>query len=55
MRKLKNSYPGMKESTVRGFKSNYEEVLEKAKRKSRPMTKALPEKKKRASIDAWGY
>ena len=36
----------MKESTVRGFKSNYEEELKKAKRQSRPMTKALPEKKR---------
>ena len=54
-RKLKNSYPDMKESTVREFKSNYEEELKKAKRQSRTMTKALLEKKKRASIDAWGY
>ena len=44
----------MKESTFRGFKSNYEEELKKAKRQSRTMTKALPEKR-RASIDAWGY
>ena len=55
VRKLKNSYPDMKESTVREFKSNCEEELKKAKRQSRTMTKALPEKKKRASIDAWGY
>ena len=41
----KNSYPDMKESTVRGFKSNYEEEMKKAKRQSRTMTKALPEKK----------
>ena len=34
VRKFKNLYPDMKESTVRGFKSNYEEEL-----------KALPEKK----------
>ena len=54
VRKFKNSYPDMKESTVREFKSNYEEDLKKARRQSRPMTKALPEKK-RASIDAWGY
>ena len=54
VRKFKNSYPDMKESTVQGFKSNYEEELKKAKRQSRPMTKALPEKK-RASIDVWGY
>ena len=54
VRKFKNSYPDMEESTARGFKSNYEEELKKAKRKSRAMTKALPEKK-RASIDAWGY
>ena len=54
VRKFKNSYPDMKESTVRGFKSNFEEELKKAKRQSRIMTKALPEKK-RASIDAWGY
>ena len=46
VRKFKNSYPDMKESTVRGFKSNYEEELKKAKRQSRTMTKALPEKKK---------
>ena len=45
VRKFKNSYPDMKESTVRGFKSNYEEELKKARRQSRPMTKALPEKK----------
>ena len=45
----------MKKSTVREFKSNYEEELKKAKRQSRTMTKALLEKKKRASIDAWGY
>ena len=32
VRKFKNSYPAMKESTVRGFKSNYEEELKKAKR-----------------------
>ena len=54
VRKLKKSCPDMKENTVRGFKSNYEEELKKTKRQSRPMTKALPEKKK-ASIDAWGY
>ena len=54
VRKFKNSYPDMKESTVQGFKSNYEEELKKVKRQSRPMTKALPEKK-RASIDVWGY
>ena len=36
----------MKESTVRGFKSNYEEEMKKAKRQSRTMTKALPEKKR---------
>ena len=47
VRKFKNSYPDMKESTVRGFKSNYEEELKKAKRQSRPMTKTLPEKKGR--------
>ena len=45
----------MKESTVRGFKSTYEEELKKATRQSRTMTKALPEKKKRPSIDAWSY
>ena len=45
VRKFKNSYPDMKKSTVRGFKSNYEEELKKAKRQSRPMTKTLPEKK----------
>ena len=45
VRKFKNLYPDMKESTVRGFKSNYEEELKKAKRQSRPMMKALPEKK----------
>ena len=44
----------MKEGTFRIFKSNFEEELKKAKRQSRIMTKALPEKK-RASIDAWGY
>ena len=54
VRKFKNSYPDKKESTVQGFKLNYEEELKKAKRQSRPMTKALPEKK-RASIDAWGH
>ena len=47
MRKFKNPYPDMKESTVRGFKSNYEEELKKAKRQSRTMTKAFPEKKKK--------
>ena len=47
VRKLKNPYPDMKESTVRGFKSNYEEELKKAKRQSRTMAKAFPEKKKR--------
>ena len=31
VRKFKNVYPDMKESTVRGFKSNYEEELKKAK------------------------
>ena len=31
LRKFKNLYPDMKESTVRGFKSNYEEELKKAK------------------------
>ena len=52
VRKFKNSYPDMKESTVPVFKSNYEEELKKAKQQSRTMTKALPEKKKkRASID----
>ena len=45
VRKFKNSYPDMNESAVRGFKSNYEEELKKAKRQSRTMTKALPEKK----------
>ena len=54
VRKFKNSYPDMKEGTFRGFKSNFEEELKKAKRQSKIMTKALPEKK-RASIDAWGY
>ena len=54
VRKLKNSYPDMKESAVREFKSNCEEELKKAKRQSRTMTKALPEKK-RASIDTSGY
>ena len=54
VRKFKNPYPHMKESTGRGFKSNYEEELKKAKRQSRTMAKAFPEKK-RASIDAWGY
>ena len=43
VRKFKNSYSDIKESTVRGFKSNYEEELKKAKQKSRTMTKALPE------------
>ena len=37
----------MKESTVRRFKSNYEEELKKARRQSRAMTKVLPEKKRR--------
>ena len=46
----KNSYPDMKESTVRGFKSNYEEEMKKAKQQSRTMTKALPEKKGRPLI-----
>ena len=45
VRKFKNPYPDMKESTVQGFKSNYEEELEKANQQSRPMTKAPPEKK----------
>ena len=44
VRKFKNLYPDMKESTVGGFKSNYEEDLKKAKQQSRPMTEALPEK-----------
>ena len=35
----------MKESTVGGFQSNYEEEFKKAKQQSRTMTKALPEKK----------
>ena len=42
VRKFKNSHPDMKERTVRGFKSNYEDELEKAKRESRTMTKTLP-------------
>ena len=46
VRKFKNLYPDMKESTVQGFKSNYEEELKKAKRQSRPMTKALSGKKR---------
>ena len=50
VKKFKNSYPDMKESTVRGFKSNYEEEMKKAKRQSRTMTKALPEKKGRPLI-----
>ena len=45
VRKFKNLYPDMKESTVRGFKSNYEEELKKVKQQSRTMAKALPEKK----------
>ena len=48
VRKFKDSYPDMKESTVRGFKSNYGEKLKKVKLQSRPMTKALPEKKEGA-------
>ena len=55
MRKFKTLYPDMKESTVRGFKSTYEEELKKTTRQLRTMTKALPEKKKRPSIDAWSY
>ena len=46
MRKFKTLYPDMKESTVRGFKSTYEEELKKATRQSRTMTKALPGKKR---------
>ena len=46
VRKLRNSYPDMKESKVQGFKSNYEEELKKAKRQTKPMTKALSEKKR---------
>ena len=46
VRKFKTLYPDMKESTVRGFKSTYEEELKKATRQSRTMTKALPEKKR---------
>ena len=42
VRKFKNPYPDMKESTVRGFKSNYEEELKKAKRQSRTIAKAFP-------------
>ena len=45
VRKFKNLHPDMKESTVPGFKSNYEEELKKAKQQSRPMTKTLLEKK----------
>ena len=45
VRKFKTLYPDMKESTVRGFKSTYEEELKKATRQSRTMTKALLEKK----------
>ena len=45
VRKFKTFYPDMKESTVRGFKSTYQEELKKAMRQSRTMTKALPEKK----------
>ena len=55
VRKFKTLYRHMKESTVRGFKSTYQEELKKATRQSRTMTKALPEKKKRPSIDAWSY
>ena len=44
VRKFKNSYPDMKESTVWWFKSNYEKGLKKTKRQSRTMTKGLPEK-----------
>ena len=44
----------MNESTVQGFKPNYEKELKKGKRQSRK-TKVLPEKKKRALIEAWGY
>ena len=46
VRKFKNSYPDVKESIVREFKSNYEEELKKAKRQSRTMAKAFPEKKR---------
>ena len=46
VRKFKTLYPDMKESTVRGFKSTYEEELKKATRQSRTMTKVLPEKKR---------
>ena len=46
VRKFKTLYPDMKESTVRGFKSTYEEELKKAMRQSRTMTKVLPEKKR---------
>ena len=38
VRKFKNSYLDMKESTVRAFKSNYEEELKKANRQSRNMS-----------------
>ena len=48
VRKLKNSYPDMKESKVWGFQSNYEEELKKVKQQSRTMTKTLPEEKEGA-------
>ena len=54
VRKFRNLYPDMNQITVQGFKSNHEEELKKAKRQSRTITKALPEKK-RAPIGAWDY
>ena len=48
VRKFKTLYLDIKESTVRGFKSTYQEELKKATRQSRTMTKALPEKKNRS-------
>ena len=53
VRKFKNSFPDIKESTVRRFKSNYEEELKKAKLQSRPMTKALPEKTRGRPLMLW--
>ena len=46
VRKFKKSYPDIKESTIRGFKSKYEEELKVAKRQSRPVAKVIPEKKR---------
>ena len=48
VRKFKTLYPDMKESTVRGFKSTYEEQLKKATRQSKNQDESSSWKKKEA-------